>query len=116
MSNQTPFQEMGRTYVAVANGTSGTIIVTADSPPQQYSFYNANATTVYVNIGSAAGNTTAAVPVPGTPAYGMPIPGATRMTLSGWQGQGSNVTIAVISVGPNITNQVFITPGEGFLG
>lgn len=118
MANQTPFQPMGKTVLAVANGTSGIVTVTADSPCNQFRFFNANATLVFVTIGSAAGNATATIPTAGTPAYGIPIaPGLQDITLTGWQSGGfSNVTIALISTGPNVTSQVFITPGEGFRG
>lgn len=117
MATQTPFMEMGRTTVLIANATSGTTIINSDSPPSQFRFYNANATWVYVNIGSAAGNTVAAIPVAGTPAYGVPIAPQSQLTLTGWQGQGSNVTIAVINgAAANTLSTVYVTPGEGFAG
>lgn len=118
MSQQTPFQPMGQTVLAIANGVSGIVTITADSPCNQFRFFNANATLVFVTIGNAAGNATAAIPTVAAPAYGIPIaPGQQDITLTGWQSGGfSNVKIALISTGPNVTSQVFITPGEGFRG
>lgn len=102
--------------MAVANGTSSIVTVTADSPCNQFRFFNANSSVVFVTIGSAAGNVTATIPTAATPAYGIPIAsGAQDITLSGLQAF-SNVSIALISTGPNVTSQVFITPGEGFRG
>lgn len=118
MSQQTPFQPMGKTVLAIANGVSGIVTVTADSPCNQFRFFNANATMVYINIGNAAGNTTATIPTAGTPAYGIPIAsGQQDITFTGWQSGGfSNVTIALITPASNLLAQVFITPGEGFRG
>lgn len=118
MATQTPFLPMGKTVLAVANGTSSLVTITADSPCNQFRFFNANASIVFVNIGTSAGNVSAAIPTVATPNYGIPIPpGDNDITLSGWQsGAFSNVVIALITYGANITSQVFITPGEGFRG
>jgi hypothetical protein len=118
MATQTPFQPMGKTVLAVANGTSAIVNIVADSPCNQFRFFNANSSVVFVTIGNAAGNTSATIPTAGTPAYGIPIAsGAQDITLTGWQSGGfSNVVIALISTGPNVTSQVYITPGEGFRG
>lgn len=106
---------MGKTFVCVANGTSGMFTITADSPCMQYRIWAANTTPqVYLNMGQTVGNAVAAVPVAGTPAYGMPLNGGTSIVLTG-QMMSPNATIALISGGgANVTAQVWITPGEGF--
>lgn len=118
MATQTPFQPMGKTVLAVANGTSQIVTIQADSPCSQLRFFTPNATSVYITIGSVAGNVAAVIPTVGTPAYGIPIPsGGNDITLTGLQaGSFSNCAVGIISSGPNITAQVFITPGEGFRG
>jgi hypothetical protein len=118
MATQTPFQPMGKTVMAVANGVSQIVTITADSPCSQFRCYNGNGGTVFVTIGSSAGNVVAVIPTVGTPAYGIPIAsGGQDITLTGLQsGQFSNLAIALISTGPNVTSQIFITPGEGFRG
>lgn len=113
MAQDIPFQEMGQTFAYTANGTSGTITVNQLSPSPQMRIVNSGNVTVFMNFGSAGGNTTAAVPSVGSPAMGIPLLPATERVFSGWQGKGSNVAIAFISPGANITSLIYITPGEG---
>lgn len=119
MAEETPFQPNGKTVLAVANGTSQIVSITADAPSNQLRFFVANATQVFVSVFlGAPGNLVASIPVVGTPAYGMPLPiGPADITLSGIQsGSSSNCCVAIVSTGPNITAQVYITPGEGIRG
>lgn len=107
---------MGKTVLAVANGTAQIITISADSPCNQLRFFNANSTLVFASLfPGATGNLVAAIPAVGTPAYGMPLPvGQTDIVLSGQQaGSFSNCAVSLISSGPNLTAQIYITPGEG---
>lgn len=123
MSTQTPFLPLGKTIAAQANTSATLTIITADAPAPQLRFYNANGTIVYVALGSNAGNVVAAIPVPGTPGYGIPIPPQTEITLStpmqaGPSGGAANLAISLINNAPanTSTSVVYVTPGEGFRG
>lgn len=115
MANNIAFQPLGKTYVVAGNGTIGvTVAVLADSPSNQFDFYNNSNNIAYIAIGSSANVTTAGVPAVGSPSYGWPLPGGQRVIRSGLQsGQFTNVTVSVASIGGNTIATVFITPGEG---
>lgn len=114
MSNQTAFQPMGKTYVCVGNGAvSAVVSVVADSPVNQYDFYNSGPGFAFIRICSSAANT-AVQPTAAAPNYGWGIDSGQRVIRGGWQsGLQSNVTISVCTSGANILATVYITPGEG---
>ena len=113
MSNITAFQPMGKTYALVANTTSQTATITADSPVSQYLFVNhekeASGQPVYVRISPTTGNA-AAVANATTAQYGIPIRPASSIVLSGPNSTG-NVFISFIAL--TGTPTVYVTPGEG---
>ena len=113
MSNITAFQPMGKTHALVANTTSQTATITADSPVSQYLFVNhekeASGQPVYVRISPTTGNA-AAIANATTAQYGIPIRPASSIVLSGPNLTG-NVFISFIAL--TGTPTVYVTPGEG---
>jgi hypothetical protein len=113
MSNITAFQPMGKTHALVANTTSQSVTISADSPVGQYLFVNhekeSSGQPVYVRISPTAGNA-AAVANSTTAQYGIPIRPASELILSGPNSTG-NVYITFLTASGTAT--LYVTPGEG---
>ena len=106
MANNIAFQPMGKTYKVSANTGGVSTAVAADSPANQFRFYNSSTTdAVFVRIGGEAAKPDA------NAEYGVAIgPGDTEI-LSGSQSWSANVTVGVVAAAN--TPVVYVTPGEG---
>lgn len=115
MANNIPFQPLGKTFVANVSSTiAQSMAITADAPCSQYHIYSPS-NDVFVRLSSTAGNSVAAIAIPGSPAYGFPIEQGTIRILTGWQsGPTSNATISLVASSNSATSVlVYVTPGEG---
>ena len=115
MANNIAFQPMGKTYMLSANTSVQSVTVNADSPVNQYLCINHekenSGVPVYVRL-SASANNNVAIANATTSQYGIPIPPASQVVLTGPQCSGTtNCYISFIS--PSGTPAIYITPGEG---
>jgi hypothetical protein len=115
MANNIAFQPMGKTYMLSANTAVQSVTVVADSPVNQYLFVNhekeSAGVPVYVRLSASSGNNVAIANAT-TAQYGVPIPPASQVVLTGPQCSGtSNCFITFIA--PSGTPAVYVTPGEG---
>ena len=106
---------MGKTYMLSANTAVQSVTVSADSPVNQYLFINhekeSTGVPVYVRLSTATGSNVAIANAT-TAQYGIPIPPASQVILTGPQCSGTaNCFITFIS--PSGTPAVYVTPGEG---
>ena len=106
MATNIPFQPMGKTYKVTANTGGVSTAIVADSPSNQFRFFNSSTTdTVFVRIGGAATAPNA------NAEYGVAIgPGDTAI-LSGSQSWSANVVVGIAAAAN--TPVVYVTPGEG---
>jgi hypothetical protein len=106
MANNIAFQPMGKTYKVSANTGGVSTAVAADSPVNQFRFYNSSASdAVFVRIGGEAKEPNA------NAEYGVAIgPGDTEI-LTGTQSWSANVTVGIVAAAN--TPVVYVTPGEG---
>ncbi len=115
MANNIAFQPMGKTYMLSANTSVQSVTVSADSPVNQYLFINhekeSTGVPVYVRLSTATGSNVAIANAT-TAQYGIPIPPASQVILTGPQCSGTaNCFITFIS--SSGTPAVYVTPGEG---
>lgn len=114
MANNIAFQPMGKTYQVTANVAANTVVVTSDSPVNQYLVVshektNGTGNPVYVRISATSAN--AAVPSANA-AYGIPIPPGHMFVFSGPQ-CSANTSVYFSAISETGTPEVYITPGEG---
>ena len=115
MSELSPFQPQGPTALLAVNATSQTIAVKkygTSKVPKFLQFVNLGGATVFVNMGMTP-DVTAAIPIAGTPASGLPIQAGSTViyeTAGGHNADGAYVAAIAASAGPF---SLYITPGEG---
>ena len=113
MANNIPFQPMGKTYRANLTTTTTEIAVNADSPCNQVRVHNGTAGEIFVRFNATATNA-AAVPVVGTPAYGMIMHNNATAIFTAPQAFSSGVsTLYVSGIVATGTGVMYVTPGEG---
>lgn len=115
MSNLSPFQATGPTVLlgVTASSTVATIANTGTlKAPSAVMVANLSTNTVYIAFGAATPGPTAAIPVAGTPALGVPIPPGIVEVFQTPGGDNGGTYIAAIAgvAGPS---SVTFTPGEG---
>lgn len=115
MSLASAFQASGPTVLLAVSAASQQIAIAQTGTiktPSTLRVYNSSANVVYIAFGAAAPGPTAAIPVGGTPALGLPVaPGAVEVfTVPGGDGGGTYIAAMAAVAGPS---NVFLTPGEG---
>lgn len=115
MGNNIAFQPMGKTYRIVSSNTAAnTVVVTSDSPSNQYLVVNHDKTNgtgnpVYVRI--SASNAAAVLPNTNA-AYSIPIPPGSMFVFTGPQ-CGPNTSVYVSAISETDSPELYVTPGEG---
>ena len=114
MANNIAFQPMGKTYQIVANTVANTIVITSDSPTNQYLVVshektNGTGNPVYIRLSNS--NVAAALPN-GSGNYGIPIPPGAMFVFTGPQWSNSTAIYAS-AIAETDNPEVYITPGEG---
>lgn len=114
MANNIAFQEMGKTVRIDVSTNANTVAVTADSPCNQLRLHNGTAADVFVRCGTTSASD-AAVPVAGTPNYGLVIHnnGTIVVTAPRAPVQDNGYVFFVSAIVPSSTGILFVTPGEG---
>jgi hypothetical protein len=115
MANNIAFQPMGKTFMLSATTAVQSVTVSADSPVNQYLFVNHEKENtgipVYVRLSASTGNNVAIANAT-TAQYGIPIPPAARVILTGPQCSGT-ANCFITFIAPSGTPAVYVTPGEG---
>lgn len=114
MANNIAFQPMGKTFKIVANTVANTIVITSNSPTNQYlvvSHEKTNGTGHPVYIRISTSNVAAALP-DGNGDYGIPIPPGAMFVFTGPQCSNST-SIYASAIAETDSPEVYITPGEG---
>lgn len=115
MANNIAFQPMGKTYALVANTSSQSATISADSPVNQYLFVNhekeSTGQPVYIRLSASAGNA-AAIANATTSQYGIPIAPAQTVILTGPQ-CSATANCFITFIAASGTPTVYVTPGEG---
>ena len=116
MANNIAFQEMGKTVRINVSSTANTVAIDADSPCNQLRIHNGTAAEVFVRcVNTSTAN--AAIPVAGTPAYGMVLHNnatviVTAPRIATVEG---GYTFYVSGIVASSTAVIYVTPGEGML-
>jgi hypothetical protein len=113
MANNIAFQPMGKTTRLNVTTTSAEVAVNADSPCNQVRLHNGTASEVFVRFSSTTGSA-AAVPVSGTPAYGIILHNNQTQFFTVPQSFSSGTnTLYVSAITATGTGILYVTPGEG---
>jgi DNA-binding beta-propeller fold protein YncE len=109
-----PFQSTGPTVLLGVTASSQQVLVAQAGTlkvPSQVMVANLSTNVVYIAFGSTTG-VTAAIPVGGTPALGIPIPPSAVEVFSTPGGDATGTYVAAIAAVAGPSNVTF-TPGEG---
>jgi hypothetical protein len=114
MANNIAFSPRGQTVLLTIGTTSAQVAVNADAPCNQVHVHNDSSQEVFLRFSSVTGQA-AAVPVDGTPAYGMALHGQTTEVYTVPQASiSAQATLYVSGIASGGSNHlVYITPGEG---
>lgn len=115
MANNIAFQPMGKTIRILTNAnTANNLVMTADSPCQQYRLANHAAQPVYVWISPSGNPTNVANPTSNGAgaAYAIVVPPGTVSVITGPQ-CSSTLSVQVSAISENNGPDIYITPGEG---
>ena len=112
MANNIAFQPMGKTVQITTNAsTPNNVVLTSDSPSNQYRLVNHASQPVYVWI--SPGTNPINVAAPGATAqYAIVVPPATVSIITGPQCTNT-ANVRVSAIAETGTPDVYVTPGEG---
>jgi hypothetical protein len=113
MANNIPFQPMGKTTRINVSTTANTVSILADVPCNQLRVHNGTAGEVFVRLGTASTDD-AAVPVAGTPGYGMVLHNNITQVFTVPKQATTTTSLYVSAIAASGTGVVYVTPGEGF--